>query len=604
MGNALGCGPKPEPAAPPPPDAFLPYYTLSSLGGRELFGPFLKLVAYNPDTAAYRFSVLVVVSEAAQARILPKSDKPTLTHTLADDPTFLPLTVTGELLEAWRGWRFWRFAGETSCGEREQTLKYTIDLFPGGSVSVTLPPASGPWHWAFATCNGLDDPANKNRTGGLQPLWTDLLAQHAQRPLHAIVGGGDQIYNDGVFKGPNLTGWDQTLRLTDTATRALLPFHEGMRNEVEEFYFSHYCVHMAQPVYAQALASIPSVNTWDDHDIVDGWGSYPDAVHNSAVMQGVFRAAQKFYYLFQQHTTTERAPADGYVYGSSQLLHLGRSTALVLPDTRTSRTLNTIMPPDYYDYLAERLRGLPDYVQHVVVVLAVPIMYPKLHVRKVLEAVGDAVARDTALNTILQKTGLIRLLPFRFGEVEVLDDLLDHWDSAGHCRERERAMRLFMDIAAEKGLRVSVLAGDVHCAGYAMAHSLPPGAAGGREGAEHAPLPSPEQLAGDPCFVPQVISSAIANVPPPTWLLKVLMEAGEEPKPLLEHCVTRQVSLMSCAAEGARRSDRDWVLVGERNWCRVGAGEGGGLAFELRCESPLGSGKARCFVIKVPPLLR
>jgi len=31
-------------------------------------------------------------------------------------------------------------------------------------------------------------------------LWRDLLEQHQASPLHLVVGGGDQLYNDALFK--------------------------------------------------------------------------------------------------------------------------------------------------------------------------------------------------------------------------------------------------------------------------------------------------------------------------------------------------------------------------------------------------------------------
>lgn len=46
--------------------------------------------------------------------------------------------------------------------------------------------------------------------------------------------------------------------------------------------------------------------TWDDHDIFDGWGSYPDTLQNCPVFQGCYQAARRFYLLFQQHTTLQR----------------------------------------------------------------------------------------------------------------------------------------------------------------------------------------------------------------------------------------------------------------------------------------------------------
>ncbi len=34
-----------------------------------------------------------------------------------------------------------------------------------------------------------------------------MLSQHAKAPLHAMVGGGDQIYNDEVFSGKHVQEW-------------------------------------------------------------------------------------------------------------------------------------------------------------------------------------------------------------------------------------------------------------------------------------------------------------------------------------------------------------------------------------------------------------
>ena len=38
-------------------------------------------------------------------------------------------------------------------------------------------------------------------------LWRDVLEQHSKMPLHAMVGGGDQIYNDEVFSGKQMQEW-------------------------------------------------------------------------------------------------------------------------------------------------------------------------------------------------------------------------------------------------------------------------------------------------------------------------------------------------------------------------------------------------------------
>ena len=59
-----------------------------------------------------------------------------------------------------------------------------------------LPGRTQAWQWAFHSCNGLSMNADLQRWGAPR-LWEDVLRLHASSPLHACVGGGDQIYNVG-----------------------------------------------------------------------------------------------------------------------------------------------------------------------------------------------------------------------------------------------------------------------------------------------------------------------------------------------------------------------------------------------------------------------
>jgi hypothetical protein len=51
--------------------------------------------------------------------------------------------------------------------------------------------------------------------------------------------------------------------------------------------------------------------TWDDHDIFDGYGSYPRRLQTCAVFRGLAGVARRFFLLFQQHTTVELAAEGG-----------------------------------------------------------------------------------------------------------------------------------------------------------------------------------------------------------------------------------------------------------------------------------------------------
>jgi hypothetical protein len=55
---------------------------------------------------------------------------------------------------------------------------------------------------AAHSCNGFSAGVNEDEfrgpgfESGYDPLWVDLLRRHKDRPFHALVGGGDQLYCD------------------------------------------------------------------------------------------------------------------------------------------------------------------------------------------------------------------------------------------------------------------------------------------------------------------------------------------------------------------------------------------------------------------------
>jgi hypothetical protein len=87
--------------------------------------------------------------------------------------------------------------------------------FPESADNITLqicrytfyvPAVSQPFHWGFHSCNGLSASADLELWG--EPLlWKDVLARHKQDHLHLMVGGGDQIYNDGFWKTKPFQNW-------------------------------------------------------------------------------------------------------------------------------------------------------------------------------------------------------------------------------------------------------------------------------------------------------------------------------------------------------------------------------------------------------------
>lgn len=57
-------------------------------------------------------------------------------------------------------------------------------------------------------------------------------------------------------------------------------------NQLDRFYDELYQRCWSKPDMSLMLATIPSVMMWDDHDIFDGWGSYPDALQQCCGLPG------------------------------------------------------------------------------------------------------------------------------------------------------------------------------------------------------------------------------------------------------------------------------------------------------------------------------
>lgn len=53
-----------------------------------------------------------------------------------------------------------------------------------------------------------------------------------------------------------------------------------------------------EALFPVAMATIPSINIYDDHDIIDGYGSYRDSTMSTEIFKGVGNIAYQYYMLF------------------------------------------------------------------------------------------------------------------------------------------------------------------------------------------------------------------------------------------------------------------------------------------------------------------
>ena len=93
-------------------------------------------------------------------------------------------------------------------------------------------------------------------------MWNDMLAKHTENPYHVMIGGGDQLYCDGLLEEKEMKEW-LSLSIESREKTVCQPH---WIQAIENYYFKRYCTWFSQGAYGQALAAIPTVNMWDDHE--------------------------------------------------------------------------------------------------------------------------------------------------------------------------------------------------------------------------------------------------------------------------------------------------------------------------------------------------
>ncbi len=353
-------------------------------------------------------------------------------------------TVEGTVLETRGADRVVRYRFDLERTAADRSVSYEI---AEARHSFVVPTQGKAPRMAYGSCNGFADPAAMKDVQAKQALWRSpsegahrgVLDRHAEQPMHVLLLGGDQVYADPIWT--RIDGLDDFMT-RDRAEQCAREPDAAERDEIAAFYFELYCRRWRQDHLREALASIPGVMMWDDHDIFDGWGSYPEAVLDSPTCQTIFDAAAKHFDLFQRHLAPgESMATEIHPEGEnrSSLFELGGGLAVLALDLRTERRRNRVMSDATWRELADRLSRIAEQPaanrpNHLLVMSSIPVVHPDL---SWLE--GPASAFGSGLE----------------------DDLRDHWNSPAHKGERLRLVhRLFA--LSRLGTRITFLSGDVH----------------------------------------------------------------------------------------------------------------------------------------------
>ncbi|KAH8881269.1 hypothetical protein GQ53DRAFT_518189 [Thozetella sp. PMI_491] len=451
---------------------------------------------------------------------------------------------------------FWRFNLAVPLESTEVQWEYSLPGLRFASETKPqrnaffVPAVTESMRIMFHSCNGFSVGTDEEAWSG-PALWNDVIRRHREAPFHVMIGGGDQIYNDGIRVHGPLNKWTA---IGNPKKRRDFPFPESLRAECDEYYLKNYIRWYGTEPFASANGQIPQLNIWDDHDIIDGFGSYVNDFMKCDVFRGIGGTAHKYYMLFQHHlppppsTYTsdavskagpdhgqgidpnqltdvfvhDRMTESNYIVGSkpgpyvaehshNMFARLGARIAFVGIDARTERTRHQVNYPETYDQIFDRLKqelgsaasaGKP--YRHLILLLGIPIAYPRL----------------TWLENIFSSPlmGPIKFMNKRFGlaggfinhfdgSVDLLDDLDDHYTAKTHKKERNHFVERLQGIAGEFSVRITILGGDVHLAALGRFYSK-------------TSLNIPTE--NDYRYMVNVVSSAIVNKPPPQAIANLL----------------------------------------------------------------------------------
>lgn len=525
--------------------------------------------------------------------------------------------VTGQEIYVYSGnggtFTFWRFPIQIQLGVNEICIKYRIN--GGMQLSFFVPARHQNMRWAAHSCNGFsagvnpDDFRGPGFKSGYDPMWIDLLRKHVERPFHVLVGGGDQLYCDSLTQEPEMQEWI----LAKPSTKKNFPLNGEIASCVDRFFFNHYCSSFRMGAFARANSSIPMLNICDDHDLIDGFGSYPEELQQSPVFKHIGVRGYFFYLLFQcfinplYDNLDDRAGkhmfkslilgAQGPYVGlpsHSFLSYLGPDVHILMLDCRAERKRSQVCSEFEYQKAFERIRYLPPDVKHLVVQLGIPIAYPRM--------VFLETALDSMLNPLIAlgrsgTAGFSSLVNKFNADAELLDDLNDHWTAKCHKKERNWFIQQMQGIARMKSLRISFLSGDVHCAAVGVLKTL----VRSNGGKNNRTIDVPPET--DYRYMINVVTSPIVNTPPPNGVIAVVSTLATKTHRTLHHAETDEAMLPIFTKEpnGNNRLQNKYIM-GRRNWCAVSCDpETQELEFDIRVEIEKGVGVSFGYPVRSPP---
>ncbi|CAG8056376.1 unnamed protein product [Penicillium olsonii] len=572
----------------PPPSSGMDLYKTAPTNG-VYFGPYLRYTNMDLERGLWLGSILLV-TDAVQP--------PTIHMHQSMDLSPNPRQLKANNIAAHQRWTFYKYDIDLQMDDAGPAKwTYAITSHLGCTRYEFLVAGRHETNWRFIATSGNDFSLNVNaneraRLGGAGYMWKDIMQKHNEiGGFHTQLCLGGQIYADRMWKDiPSLKQW---LTLSGKEARKNAPWTAAHQQDVSHAYFHYYTSHFDQPYIRESFAQIPYICQIDDHDIFDGFGSYPEHMQFSNMFKNIGRIGIEMYLLFQHHTTLDllrnvNNDMDLFTItgtGWHFVKYLGPGVVVVGPDCRSERNPHQVMAGPTYQGLFPKIAMLPPSVQHCLWMVAVPLIYPRLetaeHIAqtvatgkravtgaynvlgKVTSSVAGVVgAKDfvgsgfDSVKRAVGKSGLMGGILSPFGEFNSMDELRDQWTHESKDLERTYLIRTLQGIAHQKSLRMTFLSGAVNVCGAGLVHD-----------------PSNPS---DHKTMYQLIASPVVNTPPPSYIIKLLHSHnkplyipanGHRSSPQPSDTKEDMMEIFQTDVNGQAREHRK--LMGRRNYVAI-----------------------------------
>lgn len=275
------------------------------------------------------------------------------------------------------------------------------------------------------------------------------------------IGGGDQVYIDANDKEDMYSVWTW---LADYKNAIIKEYSENgalKQQELIEYfvdiYRSYYRLYWNFPNLKKAFQRFPTYMVWDDHEIMDGWGSYSraerkkllnrlfqddDEATNDQLIQLMFEAAKQVYFEYQHShnpkTPVSLKPEDNEVCEWDYSFRMGNHEFYVLD-----------------------MRGHHDYERHE----EGTALLGEKQMTRFLNWLEQAAKRSSSL-FIVSPVPVVHwgVLVSSLDIGSAKDDLRDEWEHETNHKERNKLLDAVMSLSDQYGCPVTILSGDVHSA--------------------------------------------------------------------------------------------------------------------------------------------